>query len=55
MAYFLYAQMLRKTAKDSSDMMERAAAAFTELFPEHRRTASDLTEDDIKSIDAYEL
>jgi hypothetical protein len=55
MAYYLYAQLLRETGKDPKDMMERAAAAFTELFPESRRSASDLTEDDLKSIDAYEF
>lgn len=55
MAYYLYAQLLRETGKDPKDMMERAAAAFTELFPESRRSASDLSEDDLKSIDAYEF
>ena len=55
MTYFLYAELLRRTGKDPQDMMERAAAAFSELFPESRRSAADLTEEDLKGIDAYEF
>ena len=55
MTYFLYARLLRQTGKDPQDMLERAAAALAELFPKSRRSSADLTEDDLKGVNAYEF